>query len=127
MRPTSLEQLLASNGVPFAIVANVVTGETYRVGDPTGFGFDDLVNSLFADFDCVLATYRSVQGQLLPRMWSQGDVECVICRPTSDVLIGLFCKTERSPLEHFRWAKDLDAELSAIWASGVEPESGSDC
>jgi hypothetical protein len=113
MATERMVRLLAEEGISFAIVADISTGEVRRVGDPSGLPVDDLANSLFGDVERVLATNRSLEGQLLPRTWCQGGVCCIVCKPCQESLIGVFCDDKRGITERYHWAKSLDAKLTS--------------
>jgi len=108
-------RLLEVTGVPFAVIAHLATGELVSVGDSRAVAGDDLFNSLFLDFECVSALNRSLQGQLLPRTWSQGKVSCIVCKPEEDVIVGLFSLNERDPVAQYHWTKKLGNEVTAFW------------
>lgn len=112
MNTTALEERLKEWNVPFAIIADVETGHTIRVGSSTGMGYDDLENTLFRDAETVLATSRSLEGQILPRMWSQGNVSCYVCKPNSQTIVGLFCSDQRNPVEKYHWSKKLNTRVA---------------
>ncbi len=113
----NFSNILEVTGVPFAVVANLSIGEIHSVGDAKALGADDLFNQLFLDFETVSALNRSLQGQLLPRTWSQGKVCCIVCKPSEDVLVGLFCVGERDPVAQYHWSKQVGKKVSAFWES----------
>jgi hypothetical protein len=110
-----LDRLLEATGVQFAVVANLAAAEIRSVGDPKAVGSSDLFNQLFLDWETVSALNRSLQGQLLPRTWSQGKDCCVVCKPSADVIVGLFCREDRDPIAQYHWSKQMGNEVSALW------------
>jgi hypothetical protein len=113
----NLDSVLEVTGVPFAVIANLATGEIHSVGDAKAIGANDLYNQLFLDFETVSALNRSLQGQLLPRTWSQGKVCCVVCKPSDETIVGLFCMDERDPVAQYHWSKQAGKQVSAFWES----------
>ena len=112
----TFEERLKEWNVPFAVIADLDTGDTIRVGSSVGLGFDDLENTLFRDAETVFATGRSLEGQILPRNWSQGDVSCFVCKPNDKKVVGLFCKDQRNPVEKYHWSKQLDSGVVDVFA-----------
>ena len=112
---TALHEFLTSAGIPYALAANVATGEVDSFGDATAIVGTDLVNTLFADRESINALQRSLQGQLLPRIWSQGDLTCIVCKPSEDVIVGLFCRALRDPVEQYHRSTNLNDELCRLW------------
>lgn len=110
------EERLTSWNIPFAVIADLSSGNAIRVGCSTGFEFDDLERSLFGDAERVLATGRSLEGQILPRTWSQGNVSCFVCKPNEHAIVGLFCSDQRSAVEKYHWSKQLSAEVAEAFA-----------
>jgi hypothetical protein len=115
MSKLDFDGFLSDNDIPFAIVANVSMGEIQSFGDSLAISNTDLVNNLFADAECITAMQRSLQGQMLPRIWRQGQVSCVVCKPTDGIIVGFFCKDEREPVERYRWAKQLCVNAVSLW------------
>ena len=110
------EERLREWNVPFAVIANLETGDTIRVGCSSGLGFDDLVNTLFRDAETVFATGYSLEGQILPQMWSQGKVTCYVCMPNERTVVGLFCSDHRNPVEEYHWSKQLNTQVVNAFA-----------
>ena len=106
-----LEVRLKEWSIPFAVIADLETGNAVRVGCSTGMGFDDLDNNLFRDAETVFATGRSLEGQVLPRIWSQGKISCFVCKPDERTIVGLFCHDKRNPIERYHWSKQLNSQI----------------
>lgn len=111
-----LEGHLKEWKIPFAVVANLETGDTIGVGCASGLGVDDLQNILFRDAETVFATGRSLEGQILPRSWSQGNVSCFVCKPNEKTVVGLFCSDQRNPVEKYHWSKQLNSDVVNAFA-----------
>lgn len=110
------EERLREWNVPFAIIADLETGNAIRVGCSTGLEFDDLVNTLFRDAEAILATSRYLEGQILPRIWNQGQESCVLCKPNDQTLVGLFLSDQRNPVEKYRWFQQLNSGVVNAFA-----------
>ena len=41
-------------------------------------------------FNSVENLMKSLSGQLLPRIWTQGNTKCVICQPNDEQIVALF-------------------------------------
>lgn len=101
--------------IQFAVVADLETGDAIRIGSSSGLGFDDLENALFRDAETVFATGRSLEGQILPRSWSQGNVSCFVCKPNEKTVVGLFCNEERNPVEKYQRSKQLNSGVVNVF------------
>jgi hypothetical protein len=115
MIPSALQDYLANSGFLYAVVANLANSEIQHIGCSSAIGNTDLVPSFFADAESVTALDRSLQGQLLPRVWSQGDISCVVCKPTENVIVGAFCKKKSGPVEQYQMSKKLNDDLHRFW------------
>ena len=71
--------------------------------------FEQLI--LFGNTDTLL---ESVDGQILPRIWAQGNTKCVVCKPNKDQLIALFYENSMDAKENYFYAKELDSLLKDI-------------
>lgn len=54
-------------------------------------------------------------GQLLPRIWTQGDTKCVICKPNDEKIVCAFYDSQLDAKEHYFFAKNLNDELSTLY------------
>ncbi len=66
---------------------------------------------LFGNTDTLL---ESVEGQILPRIWTQGNTKCVVCKPNNELLIALFYENSMDAKENYFYAKELDSLLKDI-------------
>lgn len=58
---------------------------------------------------------KYLSGQLLPRIWKQGNVKCILCKPDPERIFALFCnKQSNDPKEEYLHAKELDLKLKEI-------------
>lgn len=119
MIPATLVEILESLDVQFAAVANLESGEIQFFGEQSAVGDTDLIRSLFADRETIESLNRSLDGQLLPRTWSQGSVSCVIFKPVKEMMVGLFVTDERSAIEQYRWAKQADEVIRTSFSGSM--------
>lgn len=66
--------------------------------------FEQLV--LFGSVDSLMA---NVEGQILPRIWGQGNSKCVLCKPNEELIVALFYDSNMDAKENYFYAKQLDA------------------
>ena len=66
---------------------------------------------LFGNTDTLL---ENVEGQILPRIWAQGNTKCVVCKPNNEQLIALFYENNMDAKENYFYAKELDSLLKDI-------------
>jgi len=115
MLPATFSQFVSTSKITFAVVASLDKGTVETVGDRKDLPSDDIVNQYFGDAETIGALNRSLEGQLMPRMISQGEVSCIVCKPSPDTIIGLLYTDDRNVVEKYRWSKKLNTELLKIW------------
>jgi vacuolar-type H+-ATPase subunit C/Vma6 len=71
--------------------------------------FEQLI--LFSNTDKLLA---SLEEQILPRIWAQGNTKCVICKLNSENVIALFYDTCMEAKENYFYAKQLELLLKDV-------------
>lgn len=71
--------------------------------------FEQLI--LFSNIDNLVA---SLDGQILPRIWVQGNTHCVICKPNSNQLVALFYDNCMDAKDNYLYAKKLDLLLKEV-------------
>lgn len=70
---------------------------------------------LFSNVDNLL---QSTIGQLLPRIWTQGDSKCAVCRPNEEKIVCLFYDAQMDAQDNYFHAKRLCDELSTVFSLG---------
>ena len=115
MVPKSLSSLVAEHNILVAIVADTDDGGVRTVGNRKDLESDDLIVQLFGDADAVTALNRSLEGQVLPRTWSQGKVSCVVCKPDENRIVGLLYHETRSAAEQYAWSKRVNEDVRALF------------
>jgi hypothetical protein len=116
MPENDLADLLSEQGLPLAVVVNVANGNLLRVGCGGETEFDDLLNSLLGDEAAIQATNDSLQGQILPRIWGQGRLTCILCKPRSDTIVCIFCDKEISSAELYHMSTSLNADIDRLYS-----------
>lgn len=97
----SLAAFVRANGFDCGIVASASGEVLARSGDFGSLKWDGLPNSLFGDPASVRSLYDSLDGEILPQIYGQGDLSCVVNKLGDDMLIGLFDQNGRDDLELF--------------------------
>lgn len=117
MVPESLTQVLAELKVPFAAVADLSSGETEYVGSPQAIAEGShLLNTLFGDSGSIHNLDQSLNDSLMPRMLRQGDVSCVVCKPTPTVIVGMFMQDDRDVRDRYAWSISAEAALRRAYS-----------
>ncbi len=116
MIPTNLKQTLGMLNVPFAVVAELSNGEIDFIGKLEAVKNTDLISRLFLDKDAVDALNRSLEDQILPRIWTQGSVTCVVCKPNASILVGLFVEGDLDIRERYRFSKIANEAIELLFA-----------
>ncbi|MBE5954662.1 MAG: hypothetical protein E7257_11015 [Lachnospiraceae bacterium] len=81
------------------IIKNDVQLESYDL-------FEQLI--LFGSIDNLI---ESVKGQIMPRIWAQGNTKCVICQPNDEQIVVLFYHKCLDVKDNYYYAKQLDSIL----------------
>jgi hypothetical protein len=115
MVPEGLADLVDEFGLVVAFVASTDEGTVEAVGQPAALQPDDLARQLFGSSGAIAALNRSLDGQRLPQIFSQGAVSCVVCKPNKGTLVGLMYYRTRDVVEQHRWSKTLDGRVAALW------------
>lgn len=95
----------------------------------------DLNNKMFEilktdeEFECLdlfnqLILYNKIKnlteyldGQIMPRMWGQGNSKCIISRPNDNQVIAMFYESTMDAKENYFFAKKIDSLVKEVfWA-----------
>lgn len=66
-------------------------------------------------FNSVENLVDSINGQLLPRIWTQGNTKCVICQPNDEQIVVLFYDKCMDAKDNYFYAKQLDLQLKELF------------
>ncbi|WBW96125.1 hypothetical protein [Oceanirhabdus sp. W0125-5] len=99
----------------YIVGVNLKSGEIETIGDKSKLVYDDLVTDLFDNIDSIYSLDKSIEGQRMPQTWRQGEVKCIVCKPSNNILVGLFYNEYRDTIESYQWSKEVNKELEAIW------------
>jgi hypothetical protein len=116
----SLIEYMKKNDIPYAIIANLQSGVIENLGDISALEHTGLIKGLFYDLDTIHNLNQSLDGQILPRIWGQGNVRCIVCKPYEGIIIGLFCKEEMSLYDFYMWTKKVDEDIHKIITSATD-------
>ncbi|MCX7749630.1 MAG: hypothetical protein N2645_22475 [Clostridia bacterium] len=99
----------------YFVVADLEKGTIESTGDRNSVHCDKLIENLFGDIDFASKLYASMDGQVKPQSWKQGNSKCVICIPRTSIIVGLFYIEHRDTIESYNWAKKINNELIEMW------------
>ena len=71
--------------------------------------FEQLI--MFSSTDGLIA---SLAGQILPRVWTQGNTKCVICKSKNEQIIALFYDNDMDAINNYYYAKQLNILLKEV-------------
>lgn len=86
----------------FDIIKRDLELETYYL-------FDQLIT--FGSVDNLM---KSIEGQILPRIWTQGNTKCIVCRPRPNMIIVLFYNSYLDVKDEYYHAKELDTLIKEL-------------
>lgn len=66
-------------------------------------------------FNSVENLADSINGQLLPKIWIQGNTKCVICQPNNEQIVVLFYNNCMDAKDNYFYAKQLDLQLKELF------------
>lgn len=115
MIPKGIVELMDKCDLALVVVASLRTGACDMESGGRALPMTDLIRDLFGDIQAVQSLNASLQGQIMPTIWSQGDVSCYVCKPTDDIVVGAFATNKRDAAADYWRSKKVDEELAALW------------
>ena len=91
-----------------------------RGGDFAALQSSYLVRSLFGGTEEVLSLFDFLKGKKLPQISQQGEIYCVLIKPTADTAVGFFAQDGRDLLTLYREGKEVSKALGEL----LNPEAG---
>lgn len=122
-RPTDreLSAFLATSGARSCRVVALPSGRIRWHGDPKAALA--LVNSLVGSPSATQNLDASLEGQVLPRIWTQGSDLCLVWKPRADALfLCAFTGLEGGAVEGFEIGAKQDDAVRALFPAKSEEE-----
>lgn len=88
--------------------------EICRVGPVEDVAGQGLFRALFSGQAEVQRLRDSLEGQLLPQIWSQGTTDCFVSRLPNGVLYGVFSQIPRDPVGLYRASQEAARVLDPL-------------
>lgn len=99
------KEFTEKHNVFLAVLVDVEKGIDYTYGSKDNLIYEGLFNSLFGNMESIIKLNKSLDGQIMPQSWKQGELKCLVVRPNDKVLIGLFYNDVDNVLESYKIGK----------------------
>ena len=117
MTISKLNEIMRDNDIILVLIANLKKGSIDELGDKYKLEYTGLLDTLFGDIERVQALNQSLENQILPQSWNQGNVKCLVCKPKDDIVIGMFFHEHRDTVQSYRFCKMLNEIVNEKWNS----------
>jgi hypothetical protein len=110
---TGLSRVLEAHGLVCGAFfsADGIVGP--RVGDFEKLQTKGLASALLGPYGSARATFESLDGQLLPKMWAQGQVFAFMDKVGEDLAVVVFGQGEQNAIEQYRLSKHVGQTIAA--------------
>lgn len=115
-----LEEVLEEHGLVCGLVASSAGVEYARTGDFGRLDHTGLVNALVGDGASIARLDASVDGQIMPQLWSQGGTHAYVTKPKKDLLVVWFTQDDIDAITRYGWARGVNASLMSKIANQME-------
>lgn len=112
-----LKELAKENDIIYTVLAKVDSNEVEIFGNKGKLEYTSLIDKLFGDRESIKNLNQSLEGQIMPRIWKQGKVNGIVCKPDVDTLIGLFYHEERDVVASFKFSKNINSSINKLWGT----------
>jgi hypothetical protein len=109
-----LAGFLNESGMVGVIIARANGEEIIRAGDFGHLKWGGLLSTLFGGTEEVKRLAWSLEEQLLPRLFSQGDEWCIASRCDGDIVWGVFVITDSDGVAMYHRSKDVAQAIEQI-------------
>ncbi|SDH05272.1 hypothetical protein SAMN05216584_1302 [Selenomonas sp. WCT3] len=109
----TIEEIMNKENIPFCMVVNTITKREDCIGDKKNFatnGLLDMINTNNRLEDLI----RSLDGQILPTHWTQGEEKMMICNPKKNIFVILCYFSNDSILDRYDMGVRINDELGKI-------------
>jgi hypothetical protein len=110
-----LQQILDAHELPCGATIDATGKVAAEAGDFIAFASDGLVSTLLGPYGSARETLASLEGQLLPRMWSQGDEYAIVDLATEELAVVVFGRGRLSAPERWAMSKAVSASIRLVF------------
>lgn len=76
-----------------------------------------LYDTLFGTSELIRQLYTSLDGQILPRSYGQGEVYCILLKPDGSTLVGLFGQGQLDPQSRYQQREEIASHVKKMLGS----------
>ncbi|WP_061313044.1 hypothetical protein [Clostridium botulinum] len=105
-----LNDVLLKDNIIYCLVIDLENNNIETFGNKDELKYDGLLKTHFYDMNTIYNLNDFLERQQLPK-FKQGEVVCIICKPQSDIIVGLLYHEERNFMECYKSVK----EINLIW------------
>ncbi|APC40323.1 hypothetical protein [Clostridium estertheticum] len=116
MRRLKIQELMQINGMDYVIISYLKDDKIEKIGEINKLMNQDLPEQLFGDLEIIKNLNNSLENQDMPVTWKQGKVKCLVCKPTSDIIVGLFYNEYRALFDSIDFGKEINTKILNIYA-----------
>ncbi|MBN1045260.1 MULTISPECIES: hypothetical protein [unclassified Clostridium] len=110
-----LNDVLLKDNIIYCLVIDLENNNIETFGNKDELKYDGLLKTHFYDMDTIYNLNDFLERQQLPKLFKQGEVVCIICKPQSDIIVGLLYHEERNFMECYKSVKEINKEINLIW------------
>ncbi|MBX4262263.1 hypothetical protein KTC96_08340 [Clostridium estertheticum] len=110
-----LEEIAKKYGILYTIVVQLDDDTLDIIGDRDKLKYDDIVKLYFDDINSIKHLNKSLEGQLMPRLLSQGEIACIICKPNDNIIISMFFDESKSSFDAVDLSEDVNQDIEELW------------
>lgn len=115
MYKSKLKEILSENEINYCVVTHLDKGTIETFGNKSELVYKGLLKTHFHDMDTIYSLNNFLEGQKLPKLFRQGEVACIICKPNNNVIVGMLYHEQREFLEYYNWSKEINKEVELLW------------
>jgi hypothetical protein len=104
---------MSKHGIIYLVIVDLESYAIASLGWSYKLPEDDLLSS-FRDEESIRGLEEYLEGKMMPQSMKQGQVKCLLCKPKSNILVGIFYVETRDVIESYKFGKQLNEELSEL-------------
>ena len=115
----ALREVVNTLGATGVVVFGPTGEEISRVGDLATIQEEGMFSALFGGRDAVQRLKASLDGQLLPQIWSQGGTDVFVSRLKDGIVYGVFSRRSLDPAALYQASQEATRAVEPILAAGA--------
>ena len=115
MLKKKFNELLTKYNIIYTIIFDLDNESFKYIGDKQKLKYKGLVENLFGDANKAIKLNNSLDREIMPQSWKQGELTSLVLKPEDNIIIGMFYEDNLEIFESYNLQEKINNEVMVLW------------